>query len=311
MSDVSGGFRLLLGAIGVFLLVHCKSNKPEQPSSVDAGMEASSGPSEPLEPGIGRLPPRVAGTMDIHNRYASTVMLIADAGAREAQCSGILLHPRLALTAASCLCLPPGSGAVTCPSRIYLRTVHFGAVGDWNFKEETAAIRSRTYAGSVQAHPEFRAEPDSREVFASSRADLAVILLDTPIEEPLAESRWAQTSAQMGEWLIMVGFGQEVEGGGYPGIRYFRRNKVTQIMEEPEDQFFYEQQGAFLYDGFPGGPCFREEGQERWLLGISRPASKRGLSCTSLLPFVDWLRGEVRRAADAPPSSVAPALKED
>jgi hypothetical protein len=184
-------------------------------------------------------------------------------------------------------------------------------VGNWNFKEETTERRLRTYEGTVRTHPGFTAQFDSQGAFVSSRADLAVILLDTPVEERLVEIRWARSRPQADEWLVMAGFGQEVEGGGFPGIRYFRRNKVTQVLELPQDQFLYEQQGAFLYDGFPGGPCFREEGQERWLVGIASPGSKRGLSCTSLHFYQDWLRDEVQRAAGAPPIPLNPTLKKE
>jgi hypothetical protein len=309
-ARTQAGARVLLGT-WVLLLVHCKGSKPEQPSPVDAGIEASAGPTEPLDPGIGRLPPRVAGTMDVHNRYPSTVMLLADAEAQEALCSGILLHSRLVLTAASCLCLRPGSSAVMCPPRTSIRTVHYGAVGNWNFKEETTERRFRTYTGSVRAHPEFTAQIDSQGTLVSSQADLAVIHLDVPVEERMVEVPWAQTAAQVNERLVMAGFGQEVEGGGFPGIRYFRQNKVTQVLEKPRGQFFYEQQGAFLYEGFPGGPCLREEGQERWLVGIASPASKGGLFCTGLLPFQDWLQGEMQRVAKAAPASAPPTPKKE
>jgi hypothetical protein len=173
-------------------------------------------------------------------------------------------------------------------------------VGDWNFKEESTQRHLQFYAGRVRVHPAFTPQFDGQGELVSSHADLAVIQLDEPAQERPMEVRWAKTGARLQEWLVMVGFGQQVEGGGFPGVRYSRRNTVTHVSAEPQGPFDYEQQGAFLYEGFPGGPCFREERQERWLLGIASQGSKRGLSCTSLSPYQAWLKSEVQRVKATP-----------
>lgn len=286
---------------------HCKSQKPEQPSQKDAGAQASTEPHEPLDPGLGRTPPRVAGTMDVDNHYLSTVMVTAEAHAQTARCSGIIIHPRLVLTAASCLCTPPGATLDTaCMKRAFVRTVRYGEVADKNFKEETTEKRFDTYEGSVRPHPEFRLLLDSHGS-AAYEADLALILLDTAVEEALAPVPWTNSQVQVGEWLVMAGYGQDNAWGGSPGVRYFRRNKITRVPGEPRGQVIYEQQGAFLYDGFAGGPCFREAGGARWLVGIASIGTETALPFTSLLPFQDWLRAEVH-ALGADPTSPTPAL---
>src|SRR5687767_4284809 len=49
---------------------------------------------------------RYAGKVDFGNRYASAVMVTTGAPEQGAQCSGVLISPRLALTAGSCVCKP-------------------------------------------------------------------------------------------------------------------------------------------------------------------------------------------------------------
>jgi hypothetical protein len=294
---------LLWGALTLHF-AHCKSHKPEQPSHEDAGAQASTQPHEPLDPGIGRTAPRVAGTMDVDNRYLSTVMVTTEAHAQIAHCSGVIIHPRLVLTAASCLCTPPeetahddtlrnpASRGTSCMKRAFVRTVRYGQVADKDFKEETTAKRFDTYEGAVRLHPEFRPLLDSHGSAVAYEADLALILLDTEVKEGPGPVNWTKSEAQAGEWLVMAGYGQDNAWGGYPGVRYFRRNKVTRVLAEPEGQVLYEQQGAFLYNGYAGGPCFREEGSTRWLVGIASIGTDTVLSFTSLLPFQDWLRAE-------------------
>lgn len=59
----------------------------------------------------------------------------------------------------------------------------------------------------------------------------------------------------------------------------------------------YEQQGAFVYNGYTGGPCFREGESRRWLVGIASVGPDQQLSFTSTYFFRDWLRAELQRAA--------------
>jgi hypothetical protein len=247
--------------------------------------------------------------MDVSNRYVSTVMLVA--GPREivAECSGIVIQPRLVLTAASCVCARSNSATgervenspgnrPACAQRAFIKTVHYGAVADPDFKEDSTEKRFHTYEGQVRPHPDFTIHLDSQGSFVSSSADLAVILLDAPVKQRLAYASWAENEVRADESLVMVGYGSDPLVAGTPGIRYFRRNRVTQVVNAPRGRVLYAQSGAFVYNGYPGGPCFREMGREYQLVGIASPGTEENLSFTSVYAFRDWLQAEVRHAAE-------------
>jgi hypothetical protein len=256
-----------------------------------------------------RLHRLAAGTMDVENRYGAALMLTADAETRVASCSGVLLNPRVALTAASCVCWPGRTDldrppekriwdASTCAERTFLRTVRYGAAQDPEYKETSTSKTFRNLQGRVRAHPDFKLVLDDRGAVLTSHADLALIVLDSVLEDRLPFVALAESEVQADETLIMAGFADDMRFGGFAGIRYFRKNKVTQVTAEA-GRILYEQQGPFLYDGYTGGPCFREDKNHPWLVGIASVGSDRELSFTSTYFFREWLRAELRHAAPA------------
>jgi hypothetical protein len=245
--------------------------------------------------------------MDIHNRYATTVMLTEGAQSRAAKCSGILLTPHIALTAASCVCLPgkPGTDggldkrtidATDCAQRTFLRTVHYGDVQDLQFMEETTSKSFQTFEGRVHPHPDFKLMLDAQDVVQSSQADLAVIVLDSPVQDPRSFVQISDSEVKENEMLVMAGYPVDSHFGGFAGIRYFRRNRITQNPGFPTGRVLYEQQAPFLYNGYPGGPCLREDAAQQWLVGIASVSSDRELAFTSTAVFKDWLLTEIQRA---------------
>lgn len=257
--------------------------------------------------------------MDISNRYASTVMLTADGERVHASCSGILLSRRVALTAASCVCPPrqatahgaPDKGPIgpsACAERAFIRTVRYGLVKYPELKEESAAKTFRGFTGEVRVHPAFKLELDDQGSVLATHADLAIIVLDTPVQDELPHVSLSETEVQENEALVMVGYGDDPRFRGVPGIRYFRHNKVTQLHGAADGRVLYEQQGAFVYNGYAGGPCFREDETHQWLVGIASVGSDQELAFTSTYFFRDWLRAELQRAAEWDSSS-APASK--
>jgi hypothetical protein len=246
--------------------------------------------------------------MDVHNRYATTLMLTEDAQTRVARCSAILLNPRVALTAASCVCPPKKNGPDSrpekrlidprgCAERGFLRTVHYGEVKDLEFMEETTVKSFQTFEGQIRPHPEFKLVLDAQGVVQSSYADLAVIVLDSPVEESFEFVPLGESEVKENEMLVMAGFPNDARFGGFSGIRYFRQNKVTQLLGTQAGRFLYEQQAPFLYNGYAGGPCFREDKTHPWLVGIASVGPDQGLSFTSTYLFRDWVRAELQRAA--------------
>jgi hypothetical protein len=301
----------------------CKGDSKESPrttSPSDAGTARANTPSEEgWDPAISdkNLPRRASGTMDVHNRYATTLMLTEEARTRVARCSGILLNPRVALTAASCVCPPRKRGldglpekhlinATACAERTFLRTVRYGAVKDLEFMEETTVKSFQTFEGQIRPHPEFKLMLDAQGVVQSSYADLAVIVLDSPVKEPLQFVPLGESEVQENEMLVMAGYPSDARFGGFSGIRYFRHNKVTQILGAQAGRILYEQQAPLLYNGYPGGPCFREDTSHQWLVGIASVGSDQELSFTSTYLFRNWLRAELQRAASTDSTSIPP-----
>jgi len=276
---------VLCGLVAIGLRVFQGDDKgaPLTPLPDDGGpAQANLPPEEGSDPAIAdkSLARRASGMMDIHNRYATTVMLTEGAQSRAAQCSGILLTPSIALTAASCVCLPgkPGTDggldnriidATDCAQRTFLRTVHYGEVQDLQFMEETTSKSFQTFEGRIHPHPDFKLMLDAQGAVQSSHADLAVIVLDSPIQAPLSFVRISDSEVKENEMLVMAGCPVDSRFGGFAGIRYFRKNRVTQALGSPGGRVRYEQQAPFLYNGYPGGPCIREDAAQQGLVGIA------------------------------------------
>jgi hypothetical protein len=254
--------------------------------------------------------------MDVSNRYASTIMLLADRGHVHASCSGILLNRRVALTAASCVCPPrqatpqgvPQKGPVgpaACAERAFIKTVRLGPPTSREFPEESVAQTFGRANGKVRVHPSFKLELDEQGAVLSTQADLAIIVLDAPVKQEVPHIPFPETEVQENEMLVMAGYGDDPRFRDIDGIRYFRHNKVTRAIKGSSGKVLYEQQGAFVYNGYTGGPCFREAKNQRWLVGIASIGSEQELSFTSTHAFRDWLHAELQRvsAADAPTTS--------
>jgi hypothetical protein len=155
----------------------CKS-RTEEPSKVDAGRPNTPAARETLELGVTNtsLYP-YAGTMDVENRYLSTVMITTGPQVRAVRCSGVLISPRVVLTAGSCLCEPGKSATpASCLERASVTTVTYGTVLDKAFPEETAPMRFDSYEGGVRPHPEFKPLFEDSGPAKPGHADLAVIV---------------------------------------------------------------------------------------------------------------------------------------
>lgn len=262
-----------------------------------------------------------AGEMDLSNRYGSTVMVAFSDAMEEPQCSGVLVGARLVLTTASCVCAPRTIlGMESAPQRLvdssmceheaFVTTVVTGAVRDVRWKEDTTEMEFHTYRGSVRPHPRFRLLLDERGSVVSSQADLAAIVLEEPVGSEVARARLAQAEVQPGEVLVMAGYAHDATQGfgGVYGVRYFRKNLITRAVVNGRG--FYRQQGSYLWDGYAGGPCFREDERGLWLVGIASKDASEELSFMSLSFFRDWVGAEQLNATKQDGSSKAADGKE-
>jgi hypothetical protein len=245
-----------------------------------------------------------AGKVDLENRYSSTVMVAADEPFFEMRCSGVLLAPRLVLTAAHCMCMGrkatrPGGmeGTLMDNSRCARNATVTTVLYEHGAARNEPDMQFETRRGQVHLHPGFEIFLDAQESVVSSHADLAVILLDEPVKTRVSYVSLANTESQAHESLVMVGYGNDKRLGGLYGMRYFRKNEVTR--SRGDGRFLYEQQGAFVYNGFNGGPCFREQGNDRWLAGIAILGSDKELSFTSTYFYRAWLQTELQQADSA------------
>lgn len=320
---------LTLALVATWLLAAsgCKDSKTEvskaqatppevAPPSAEIAAPDQDDPSDPFEFGVtGTELLQYAGKMDVTNRYLSAVIVATTDTQVPSGCSGVLVSPRMVLTAASCLCQPrktsPSPGEAEsflidgsdCPGRAAVTTIRYGEVLDTEYPEVATQMLPHRYDGEFRSHPEFTLTVNARGAAKSGHADLAVIVLDEPVKDVRPEALLEQSEVQAGEFLVMSGFagdGTEHEVGGFYGVRYWRRNKVTRVLPREDGRILYEQQAPHLYDGFAGGPCFREQGNRRWLVGIASRGSDEALAFTGVSPFRDWLRSELHRAAKAP-----------
>ena len=227
-------------------------------ATTSAVMQQEASGAEPL---ADERPYIVGGRKDAGNVYLSTVIVDAD-GVDGADCSGILISPRLVLTAGHCVCMEqpisaPVSEARTivdgslCSTEVAVVTKSYGNPTRFN----------RYSAFKVMPHPELQLFYRGDGFLMQGRADLAIIYLKDPIHD-IPAIRLAQSGVRPGSAIAIVGYGFTDLKRTESGERYYGNTSVAEVQGET---FLVEKPGPHAFHGDSGGPCLR------WLQGVTQP----------------------------------------
>lgn len=299
--------------------ISCKGRHEPLPESVDAGLPTAQAAA--LSPGDAGLvlPPEqpyplkfhylgLAGSEDFRNRYSAAVEVGTfepeEAGIH-GMCSGVLLSPRMVLTAGHCVCRrrpapSPEAGkqfiidGTSCAKAPRVTTLIWDPSEDGNFLPSSSTLQ--TYTGiEVRPHPEFQIRLNTEGLVEFSHADLALIILEASVEAKYSPLPFAQEGVRPGETFVLVGGTADEAQGSIGQQRRFMRYHVTgEPISAGSDRVFFEQPQRALFKGDSGGPCIREGPHGPLLLGISGRGLGHEAAFTSIHPYRSWLRSALR-----------------
>jgi hypothetical protein len=291
----------------VLVLSACKDQRAREqesrPPSEATSTQDASPPSATLAGGSSdpvQIPlPQLAGEVDLANRYLFTVLIEAHGSpaAEEAlKCSGVIIAPRLVLTSGHCVCprqMGASSGRPGCAATAILTAMTYLPQQPG---ESARAVHER-YEGMIRPHPELKFLLDEEGRVTSRHADLALILLNTPLPERLRPVKLGETEVEFQAPLVTVGYGNDRDDISLYGKRRFNRTRAASSPAGQEGILLDPPQQPLLAND-SGGPCLRESSLGPELIGISNRGLGTESSCTSLYSHRAWLRDEILKAAE-------------
>ncbi len=213
---------LWLGRVALLLGCACGASAPSERQTAAAYVPAE------IQPELGESIIS-KGSLDTSNRYKATVLVDGGRGT----CSGVLVAPRVVVTAGHCVCFPREARPADAPAMALIdkttcaRTTTI-AVVTYRPKEKP---RSERFSGAIRPHEKLRVLYDDHGKELASQADLAVIALAeappgvTPIRLAKSDVRYAQS-------VTLVGFGASGLAESQEEERRYGVNEVATIAED-------------------------------------------------------------------------------